>query len=236
MSVLTVIQDAAALCGFARPNTVMGSNDGTTALFAALLQQEVDELRDYARWRSLKVQAELTGTGTDAFYVLPPDFDRFADGQVFFLSQLWGQYLGQVTSEEFTAIRARGSDFGYRFPVWRLFGNMIEFSSPIQAGDKLSFEYQSDLAVSSADYSERKVRWTADSDIFLLPEQVLTLGLVWRFKNAKKLDYGEDFRSYQMRRDAYAFKDAPRQPISGRSHRSKFRDTQLAYPWPLGNP
>jgi hypothetical protein len=38
--------------------------------------------------------------------------------------------------------------------------------------------------------------FTADTDTFILPERLLTLGLIWRYRSQKGLEYAEDLATY----------------------------------------
>jgi hypothetical protein len=40
--------------------------------------------------------------------------------------------------------------------------------------------------------------WAADTDTGILSEEVMTLGVIWRFLKAKGFDYSEPFRTYEM--------------------------------------
>jgi hypothetical protein len=42
-----------------------------------------------------------------------------------------------------------------------------------------------------------KAEFTADTDTTVLPERIFQLGLRWRFRKSKNLDYAEDFRTYE---------------------------------------
>jgi len=39
---------------------------------------------------------------------------------------------------------------------------------------------------------------TADTDVSLIDEDLITLSIIWRFLSAKGLDYGEQFRTFQL--------------------------------------
>jgi hypothetical protein len=236
MSVLDVIQDAMALCGFAKPSIVVGSQDGTVAAFEAQLRFEAIELSKYANWRSLKVEAQLIGDGTSTQYVLPDDFERFVkdeNGRAVFRSGQTGQFYLNVSDGEWTRVRAYGVQIG-PYPVWRLFGNMVEFSYAPAAGETLIFEYMSSYWISSADYTARRNRWAADDDRFMLPEDLLTRGIQWRFKADKGLEYAENFRTYQIQRDIAVGQDTPKRNLTEGGGRRGL-DVRFAYPGPLGS-
>ena len=75
-------------------------------------------------------------------------------------------------------------------------GALLMFSDP-PSGNSIYFEYisnkwcQSSLEVAQTD-------WAADTDTALVDEEIIRLGIIWRYRKAKGFDYGEDFRTYEM--------------------------------------
>ena len=74
------------------------------------------------------------------------------------------------------------------------------------AGNTIAYEYVTKYLVEDSS-STAKENFTADDDTAILEEEILTLGLIWRFRKAKGLDYSEQFRSYQMYRDSASGQD-----------------------------
>jgi len=62
---------------------------------------------------------------------------------------------------------------------------------------KWRFEYESKYAILAVDGTTTKEFFTADTDTFLLPDQLLLMGLRWRWLREKGLDYGELFNAYE---------------------------------------
>ena len=42
-----------------------------------------------------------------------------------------------------------------------------------------------------------KAEATADSDVPVIPERVITLGTIWRWKQARNFEYAEEMRAYE---------------------------------------
>jgi hypothetical protein len=211
MSLLTIVQDAMALCGLGTVTRAYGSNDPTALQMVAIAQIEGDELSRFHDWRGLKVSAILTGDGTSEIWTLPSDFDRFMSGEVLWSDQSAGELLTHVTDQELVALKAQETDPPE--PVWRLFGDQIEIWPALDNGENITTEYRSKYWILDNDGLTRKARWSADSDNVVIPERLLTLGLVWRWKQAKGLDYSEAFRSYQFERAKAADVDGGRSTI-----------------------
>jgi len=107
-----------------------------------------------------------------------------------------------VSDQELVALKAQETDPPE--PVWRLFGDQIEIWPALDNGEIVTTEYRSEFWILANDATTRKARWTADTDRALVPERLITLGLVWRWKQAKGFDYSESFRSYQFERQRAA--------------------------------
>ena len=64
----------------------------------------------------------------------------------------------------------------------------------------LDGEYRRANWVVSASTGDAVATWQSDSDTTLLPERLLKLGAIWRFKRAKGFDYAEEYRTAQVER------------------------------------
>jgi hypothetical protein len=125
---------------------------------------------------------------------------------------LWSQKYpsiplqGPISSQDLLALKALPV-MPVR-PVWRLIGGQLEIWPTLANGEIVNGEYRSTNPIVSGDGSTRKTRWTNDTDYALFPEIILRLGLIWRWKASKGLDYGEDFKTYQLERDKKAAHEA----------------------------
>lgn len=206
MSLLTSIQDAMVICGLESPSSAYASGDPTVAQFVALAQVEGDELSRFHDWRKLKVAGTITGDGTTTLWDLPTDFDRFLSGMTFWSEESPGDMIpGPIRDDDLLAMKAMQSDPPE--PVWRLFGDDIEIWPALDNGEIVRYEYRTANWILDNNGTTTKARWAADTDTALVPERILTLGVVWRWKQTKGLEYSEAFRSYQFERTKAAARD-----------------------------
>jgi len=56
--------------------------------------------------------------------------------------------------------------------------------------------------------------YTLDTDITVFPEYLLELDLIWKFRRAKGLDYGEDFRDFQTQFELEKQADKPSETLN----------------------
>lgn len=169
------------------------STDQVAVEMADLANEVAEEIAKSYDWGALTKVATITGTAAEA-YDLPDDYDRMA-----VLAEvddsgnwLWGYTrFGSVSDWQ----RAKNSGYMALSPGGYIItgGQMHFYPSPVGTA---TFPYVSkEWAASESDTPKRK--FTADNDVFLLDERLLTLGLIWRWKAQKGLDYGEDLATYE---------------------------------------
>lgn len=216
MSLLSLVQDAMVLCGFREPETVYSNTNDVVKHFLRLSQIEGDALARRADWRGLKVLGTLTGDGTSTDFTLPADFSKFADGYPMWKDGTPSTPLLKASDDLFLAMKVAVSQ--PTIPYWRLFGESIEFYPVPPAGDVYKLEYRSSYWISDENAATRRRRWAADTDFAVIPEELITLGLVWRYKASKGFDYAEDFRTYQIEVAKFSSVDDGRQTLTARAN------------------
>jgi hypothetical protein len=108
-------------------------------------------------------------------------------------SQDWPLH-GPVNAEEWTDLIVRNVVSLPQY--WRLIGGVLNIEQP-RSGDGMRYEYISNKWIKQAG-TTLATTLSADTDTFVFPESILELGLVWRFKQAKQLDYAEDMKTYEL--------------------------------------
>lgn len=144
-------------------------------------------------WQALKRVQTITGDGATVDYSMPADFDRFLiDTDMMGRDDRWGQWFEKCDDiNEFTA--RTNDEWQASWPgIWTVYGGQIRFVPAPEDGRILSFPYISKNFVSG-----NKSAFSADTDEFVLSERLLTLGIVWRWRENKKFDYTGDFEAFQ---------------------------------------
>ena len=195
------------LCGQPQPSSVVSNTDPTVLKFLAFAQIEAEETGSEYNWRNLNIGMTMTGDGTTTQFALPADFERILQGQPLWSSKTPTIPLqGPISSQDLLALKA--FPVTPIVPVWRLIGGQIEFYPAPASAEIITGEYRSYNPIVSGDGATRKARWSSDSDYTLFPEIILKLGVIWRWKQSKGLDYAEDFKSYSLERDKKAGHEA----------------------------
>lgn len=200
-------------------------------------QEMVDLVNEVAKdciaseeWQALINVYNLPADGTKEDFDFPADYDRqLLNTDIQDLDNwVWG-YEHITDMNEFIYRRARGFDL---IPgSWIIYGDQFHFFPAPPASTTASFPYVSNYYAVGAD-SVAKPEFTADTDTFVLPERLLTLGLIWRWRENKKLDYTGDMEAFQKCIEELSSRDKGSQIIRrGRSWRGL--NTTTAYPWSL---
>lgn len=198
MSLLTVVQAFCERTGLPSPSTVIGSNDALYKRIRAILEEEGEALSRRGDWEALTFEAShttlaqedqgaVTSIATNGFRYIKDDtmWDRTDKLPVPKIhSTLWQRFKATVNASPRYQYRIRG-------------GKLLMTPTP-DASHSLYFEYISKNWILGADGTTYKSAFTLDTDTFLLPEELVKMGLRWRWKKEKGLEYAEDFRDYEM--------------------------------------
>lgn len=197
MSLLTVIQRFCERNNLNSPVTVYGTTDSQINQIKALLEEEGNDLSKRGNWNELTFEATHTTTAAEnqgaistiasnGFRNIKPDtlWDRTLKLPLGVLDDVeWSAQKGFATTSPRYTVRIRG-------------GNLLANPTPT-AGNTWAFEYISKNWILGVDGTTYKQFFSLDTDTMLLPEELLTLGLRWRWKKEKGFDYAEDFRTYE---------------------------------------
>ncbi len=212
MTCLSIIQNVSnELSGFAYPNAVITSNDPQIKALLALLNKEGKALARRFNWQALVKEATFTTLATEiqgALTTIAPNCKYILNDTIWNRSLTMPIY-GSLTAQDWS-LQKGGVGIGI-FPQYRLKGGNICFVQTPTAGQSCAFEYQSTLWTTNG--STFSSSFTADTDTSLLDEELLSLGLLWRWRASKGFDYAEDFAEYERAvNDAFS-RDVPRQII-----------------------
>lgn len=196
MSLLSMVSAAMVRSGLPAPANVFANTDSGVVQRVALLQDVGDELAERYTWETLNVGATIPCDGVTTLYALPAGWGGLSEGETL-QSTLYPTLpvVGPVTNEEMNAFKA--FPVAPLQPVWRIIDGKFEFFPVPAAGEVYTYNYYSSFWVQSA--GVMVPAFTADTDISLIDEKVLTTGLEWRWLKGKGLDYAEEFRRYEMR-------------------------------------
>ena len=199
MTLLTVVQNFCERTSLPVPNTVYGTSDKQVLQVKALLEEEGNDLAQRGDWEVLTNIATHTTVATEsqgAIATIASNGFRYIKNQT-----IWDRtdrlpVLGPMNSREWEALKpivVNGPR--YRFRI--IGGNLLVNPVP-SAGHTWAFEYLSHNWIQATGGGAYKQYFTADTDEILLPNTLVLMGLRWRWKKEKGLEYAEDMRTYEM--------------------------------------
>lgn len=156
---------------------------------------------DSATQVTLDQASTATGTavtiifGQDA-YSLPNDFSYFQQMTWWDRSYRW-QMFGPLTAQQWQILKSGLSPIGPR-RFFRIMGNQFFIHpAPSVTGQTMVFEYFSNSWCQS-NAAVAQNTWVADTDYYNFDDDAFILGLQWRFKAKKGLDYEQEKYDYMI--------------------------------------
>lgn len=200
MAKLTLVQmvtQAAAEIGQTPPTSIIGNTDSTAIQMLALAQREGRECAKktgaWGGWPQLRQEYTFsTAIGIDA-YSFPTNYQYLIPQTGWDRTFRW-QLLGPLEAQEWQVLKSGITVAGPR-SRWRIMGAQVFIDPVPTAIDALVFEYYANTWCTSA-LGVAQSAWAADSDTYALDDDLMVLGLKWRFLRAKGLDYGEEKNAY----------------------------------------
>jgi hypothetical protein len=198
VTLATILNSVCDEIGIGRPTTYFGNTDPTARQLVALAQTECEDLMSRTRWENLIREATHTTLAAEsqgAIATIAPGFRSFIARTQWNRTRQWP--LGGPDSPQMWQTRQATVNTGV-FNNFRLRGGLLMITPAPPAGETIAFEYNSEYFCESGAGTDQTA-WTADTDVPLLTARLIKWGLIWRFRKAKGLDYGEDFRLYEER-------------------------------------
>jgi hypothetical protein len=201
MSVLSACQAAGLRIKGEQPASLFSSPTKFAAELVNLANETAADILERHDWRQLSKTHTITGDGAGTSFSLPADYDRMP---------LNAKLYASSSQTPLTPIR--DSDQLVQFEidpvvadpgVWGIFGGALHILPALGNGSTVKFAYQSNHAIAGA----TKAAFTADADSFDLDERLLTLGVIWRWRAQKRLEYAEDLASFETAISARAGRD-----------------------------
>lgn len=192
MNALEIVQEACRRVGFPVSNTAASSTDPQITQMLSLLNEEGRDLSSRHDWTNLQTEATFTSVAAStqgALSALAPGFRRFISETLWNRSQQ-REAPGPITPRQYQRLKSGLASLVD--PAWYVRGGNLVLEPAPAAGQSYSFEYI-DKRWAVANDGTRKEQFTRDEDTHLLDDDALLLGLIWRWRQAKGLEYAEDF-------------------------------------------
>ena len=195
MSFLTLIQASAKRLGLNNPASAYNSSDVQVVHLVALAQEEGIELARRHPWQSLTKEKTFTCTAAAAQTgALASDFDRFVD-ESFYNRTKKRPVFGPISPQDWQFTQAVVAST--LLESFRVRGDSVLITPTPNGTDSYAYEYITTQWCQSSGGTAQSA-WASDTDTGVLSEELMTLGVIWRFLRVKGLDFAEAMRTYEL--------------------------------------
>ena len=199
--------------GLSAPSNFVGASGLSALILGATKRAAADMIKKH-QWQILKKSASFTTLAADDQITILtefPDYNRLIDGTVFNSTQKLD--LVPIDDRAWRAVKAIGdSPYEYRY---RVFGGVFQILNCATAGDTVEFDYVSNYWLRTAADSSVGIATPADDDdTIIIDTEILTLGAIAFFRQARGLEYGQDMDNYQSALMEAAGQDKPSRTLN----------------------
>ena len=165
------------------------------------------ELRDAAHplggWTVTQKEHTFTTVINQAEYTLPTDFARLINDTAWDRNAFW-EMRGGLSPQEWQAVKSGLAVSPALRRRWRIkrgataSGKRFNVDpTPTATGEPLVFEYISTDWVRDTGDTVTRDGWLVDTDVALLEEDLITMGVIWRFLRARGLSFETQLAEYE---------------------------------------
>ena len=200
MTLASICQGALREIGeFEVPDTFVGSANRTATQMLNLAQREGRVLSRRFDWQALTIRKTFTTTVAEIQTgAIPADFRHFKNLTWWDDTNQW-KLRGPATANQWQILKSGISAAAAQKWVRRRGNDLLLWPAPTVTTDTISYEYVSKYWVDTdADDAGDSASWVADDDTALLDEELMQMGLVWRFLKSKGLPYEEEYNEYEI--------------------------------------
>lgn len=227
MTILSVCSDAAIELSQTEPTTLFSTTDRFAKELRVQANKSAVAIMKAYDWQALTKRATITGDGSTTAFSLPSDYDRMALKTNLASSASNIDLVKATDLDQWDYFQNHMSTTvpGY----WMILGGEMQVSPAPATGVVHSYYYISNnIAVGD------KSAFTADSDVFVLPERLLTLSIIWRWRASKRMEYAEDMQNFEIAMSEETARDKGSRLLVVGRQRIPF-SVSIAYPGPLGS-
>jgi hypothetical protein len=227
VSVLTAAQSAGVKLLGVKPGSLFSTTNKFAMELADLANDVATDIAKAHDWQQLRKLATLSGDGVKIAFDLPADYDRMLKATDVH-SKNWksAKFIAVRDEDQWLYIQqtaATGAP-GY----WIMLGGKFQIYPPMPVGEEAQFYYVRNTIVNGANAT-----FSSDGETFALSERLLMLGLVWRWRAQKKMDYAEDMTNYELALEKLIASDKGSQKLVAGRQRVP-TNAAIAFPGALG--
>lgn len=215
MSVLSIIQDHCRIHALAVPTAVIGSTDTTVVQLYGILNELLGDMVAESNFNVTTQEAVFTAIAAEDQGLITTYATvgyQWAHPGTFFDRTLRRPLYGPLNDVDWQAIKALPNPGPfYKFRIRQ--DHILINPAPTAPLSTIAFEYASSWAVKSA-AGVLKAAISADTDVFVFPENIIKKGLMARWKLLKGLPYQSDEQAYYNLLNNYIARDKAKPNIA----------------------
>jgi hypothetical protein len=198
MSVLSVCREAAVKLNQTRPASIFSSTDSFALELSVAANEAARAVMKAKEWNKLKTLATMTGDASTTSFALPADYDRMlVKGKVH--SANWQNASFVKADDEDDWLYSQDLELTGNPGKWIILGGRFQVFPAMSASETARFYYISKYVVAlTGSTTGSKATFTTDTDEFILSEEVLKLGIIWRWRANKRQEYAEDMTNFEI--------------------------------------
>jgi hypothetical protein len=213
MSLLTIAENALnEIGGFDVPTSFYGSTNATAKQIVAICNREGKTLEKEIRWAELITEHTFTTVADTATYALPSDFRAFGPMSQWDRTNNW-RMGGPVPPFVWQWLKSGNTVGTQANKLFMVRGAYFTIYPTPSGTDDIAFDYYSNAWVTKQVDSSNVAAWTADNDTARLNEDLLTMGVKWRFLQAKGMPYEPEYKEYESIKESLREDNGGRGPI-----------------------
>jgi len=171
-------------------------------------------------WQKLRAEHTFTtaaAAAQTASTPLPTDFLRFVPDSMYNRTTRF-RVTGPLTPDEWQGHQAALVTRVY--DAFTLRGNIFLMAPTPAAGETIAYEYITKNIGTDTTLATARSAFTVDTDVPYLDDELITLGVIWRYRKAEGQDYSEEYREFELRLNDLIKMDGGRRMVDmgGGSH------------------
>lgn len=221
---------AAIECSIPQPVAWVTGVDMNVKVMRQFLNDTVRELARRHDWQQMTSSQVITGTGVES-YALASDFMRLArgDNAVYENQPNRRPCVSVERDGDWTELKQTGFTGVQRY--YRFESGSIEFFRALPSGGTVTVAYVSGNWKRDSLGATPGDTWVNDTDTSILPGHLLQLGVVWRFRRHKGLQYADRKAEFEVELARAITDDRPTGRVAFDGYRNLPR-TPFAIPVP----
>lgn len=197
MSLYEICRSVLAETGWTVFTSIATNTDQTAIQIKEICNTELESLANEYDWMHLRSTYTFNTVVGQRIYIMPDDFDHIDRHSVFNQDQ-YVSVRGSIPIEEWQ-FRRHGLLSDIINNKFRLMHNgdnyAIELAAEPSSVTTMVLEYYSNNLVMGDDDTPKRL-FALDTDVSRVPEEIVKLGVKWRFRRVKGMDFTAELAEY----------------------------------------